>query len=510
MCAPLMALLGERADIMIPLRWAMLPLTLVSLCGVYRVTEVLFSRRLAPWFALLAAILAKFFYTSTEFRTDQLWTAFWMLSLAVMVSGKFTVKRAFGFGLLLGLAGAVSVKTVPLVVSLATAAVPAFVLAWRRGERLAAAGTSARLAAMGAGMVIPPAATILYFAVKGAFWIMYYCVIAHNMVPGLKRWGHFEVDRWVFPISFPFLAAYAWLIFRQTPHTRLAIRRAIVLLTPWCYLFLLLSYWPDVTREDDLPYIPLVPLSFIPLVQLAAPLVRGERWRRNLLTYGLPALVLIEFVITFKTHNIREDRLRVTTHNIGDVLKLTKPGDYVMENKGDYVFRPRAYYWVLEPITKARVRLGSIKDSIPQRLIEKGAQICYFRCGREGSHASQFIVANYLPFDPETRDMGVLGKIIGKDPEDGTYSFTVTIPQTYAVVSESGKVAGELDGRPYTAPIWLAAGSHEFHRTAGTGRVAIFWNGAYSKGFQPMFNAADKIARQEGTLPGSKKKAELQ
>jgi hypothetical protein len=510
LCAPLMALLGERADIMIPLRWAMLPLTILSLLGVYRVTEVLYSRRLAPWIALLAAILAKFFYTSTEFRTDQLWTAFWMLSLAVMVSGNFTVKRAFGFGLMLGLAGAVSVKTVPLVVSLATAAVPAFAMAWRRGERLRFAGTSARMAAMGAGMVIPPAATILYFVVKGAFWIMYYCVIAHNMVPGLKRWGHFEVDRWVFPISFPFLAAYAWLIFRQTPDTRLAIRRTIINLTPWCYLFLLLSYWPDVTREDDLPYIPLVPLSVIPLVQLAAPLVRSERWRRGLLTYGLPALVLIEFMITFKTHNIREDRLRVTTHNIGDVLKLTKPGEYVMENKGDYVFRPRAYYWVLEPITKARVRLGTIKDSIPQRLIEKDTQICYFRCGREGSHASQFIVANYLPFDPETRDMGVLGKIIGKDAQDGTYAFTITIPQTYAVVTETGEVAGELDGRPYTGPVWLAAGKHEFQRTGGGGRVAVFWNGAYSRGFRPLFNADDKIVKEEGTLQAGKKSAEMQ
>jgi hypothetical protein len=510
LCAPLMALLGERADIMIPLRWAMLPLTLVSLWGVYRVTAVLYSPRLAPWFALLAAILAKFFYTSTEFRTDQLWTAFWMLSLAAMVSGEFTVKRAFGFGLLLGLAGAVSVKTVPLVVSLATAAVPAFVLAWRRGEGLKFKGTTARLAAMTAGMAIPPTATVMYFVMKGAFWIMYYCVIAHNMVPGLKRWGHFEVDRWVFPISFPFLAAYAWLIFRQTPDTRLAIRRVIILLTPWCYLFLLLSYWPDVTREDDLPYIPLVPLSCVPLVLLAVPLVRSEEWRSKLWTYGLPALVLAEFVITFNTHNIREDRLRVTTHNIGDVLKLTAPGDYVMENKGDYVFRPRAYYWVLEPITKARVRLGTIHDNIPQRLIETGTKICYFRCGREGSHASKFIIANYLPFDSETRDMGVLGKVIGREPQDGTYSFDVTIPQTYAVVAESGEVAGELDGKPYAAPVWLAAGKHTFHRTAGAGRVAIFWNGAYAKGFLPMFDAADKIAKEEGTLPKGKKEEELQ
>jgi hypothetical protein len=143
-------------------------------------------------------------------------------------------------------------------------------------------------------------------------------------------------------------------------------------------------------------------------------------------------------------------------------------------------------------------------------LIETGTQLCYFRCGREGSRASQFIIANYLPFDPETRDMGVLGKVIGKSPEDGTYSFTITIPQTYAVVTETGKVAGELDGSPYTGPIWLSAGKHEFHRTAGAGRLAVFWNGAYSKGFLPTFNAAEKIAKEEGTLQAGKKNVELQ
>jgi hypothetical protein len=78
------------------------------------------------------------------------------------------------------------------------------------------------------------------------------------------------------------------------------------------------------------------------------------------------------------------------------------------------------------------------------------------------------------------------------------------------VIAESGEVAGELDGKPYAGPVWLAAGKHTFHRTAGAGRVAIFWNGAYAKGFLPLFDAADKIAKEEGTLPKGKKDEELQ
>jgi hypothetical protein len=504
-CAPLMALFGERADIMVLLRWAMFPLYLLSLWAVYRLTDLLYSRRAAPWVMLCAAALWKFFYTSTEFRTDQLWAAFWLLSLVVAVRGKFTVKRAFGVGLLLGLAGAVSVKTTALVVAFGSAAAVAVTLAWWHGERPRVAQTAARLAAILVGSTIPPVTTVLYFVWRRAFWIMYYCVIAHNLVPGLKRWGQFSLHQWYYPLSVPLLAIYGWLIFRQTPDTRLAIRRTVILLTPWFFFFLLLSYWPDITREDDLPYIPLIPLSLIPLLILAAPLVRFAQWRQIFWTYVLPAVALCDLALTFHVHNLREDRLQVTTHNLADVLALTKPDDYVMDDKGDYVFRRRAYYWVLEPITKARFRLGLINGSIPQQMTDKGVKLCSLICGRSGSIAEHFIVTNYLPFDPRTRDMGVLGKVIGRGPDSGTFSFDVVIPQSYAVLTETGQLAGDLDGKPYTAPVWLAAGPHEFRRTAGGGRAAIFLADACAKGFRPLLDASEQIIAQYGTLPAGKK-----
>jgi hypothetical protein len=306
------------------------------------------------------------------------------------------------------------------------------------------------------------------------------------------------------------LFAYGWLIFRQTPDTRLAIRRAIILLTPWVYVFLLLSYWPDITREDDLPYIPLVPLSLFPLLVLAGSIVRSEAWRRNFWTYGLPALGLCNLAFTYHIHNLRDDRLRVTTHNLADVLALTKPDDYVMDDKGDYIFRRRAYYWVLEPITKARVRMGLIRDNIPQRMIEKGTKLCSMICGRSGSVLEHFIATNYLPFDPQTRDMGVLGKVIGNTPEGGTFSFDVPIPQSFTIVTETGQLAGELDGRPYSGPVWLSQGRHEFQRTGGGGQVAIFLADAYTKGFRPLFDEEARLLKEVGTLSGKRNGPEAQ
>jgi len=75
--------------------------------------------------------LPRFFYTSTEFRTDDLWAVFWLLSLVVAVTGTFTLRRAFVFGFILGLAFSVSLKTLLLTASVGIATAVALALgAW--------------------------------------------------------------------------------------------------------------------------------------------------------------------------------------------------------------------------------------------------------------------------------------------------------------------------------------------------------------------------------------------
>ena len=307
------------------------------------------------------------------------------------------------------------------------------------------------------------------------------------------------------------MLGYGWVIFRQTPEPKLAVRRAIVAMMPWLYLGFLLSYWPDITREDDLPYVPLVPLSLIPLVMLAGEVVKmSEGWRQRILTVGLPLVVLLECAWTYKEPNLGEDRLRTTTHSIEDVLTVTKPSDYVMDNKGEYVFRPRAYYWVLEAITKARIRDGLIVDNIPRRLMEKGVKVCYTHCAKQGSLAAQFIAANYMPFDQEALDIGVLGKVIGTG--SGEMDFEVAIPQEYAVAAQDGLETGELDGKPYAGPVWLAAGKHTFNQTRAAGRVAIILSDVLTHGFRPQYEAAIRNIKDIATLPPErvKKGPELQ
>ncbi len=179
------------------------------------------------------------------------------------------------------------------------------------------------------------------------------------------------------------------------------------------------------------------------------------------------------------------------------MLLLTRPNDYVMDAKGDYVFRPRPIYWVIETLTRARMNLGRIKDTIPESLASKRVQMCYLITAHIPPATSQFILANYMPFDPQATDLGVAGKKLGPASPDGTFLFNVAIPATYAVVSESGTTAGTLDGAPYGGPVPLAVGHHIFHRTSGGGRAAIFLARALDAGFHPLFDASEKIIAQE-------------
>ena len=495
-CAPLFRLLGEHSVIMIELRLAMLPLFFVCLWCVAKLTATLFSKRLAPWAFLAAAALPGFFYASTEFRPDLLWAALWLLSLVVALCGPFTLKRAFAFGVLLGLVLAVSIKTPVLWTALAIATLIALGLNaslgkektdWRRIPLYTAAIASAA--------VLAPGAILLFFAAKGALPAMYYCVLRHNMLPGLKRWSHISFNRWVFPASIPLLVGLGILVYRQASDDATAIRRVILLLVPVCFAALLYSYSPEITRQDCLPYFPLLPLIAIPFVVALRQRVRMPRLEASFFTWVLPGICFVELLCVWNINPLRSDRVKVTTRTIHDVLLLTEPNDFVMDSEGDYVFRPRPYYWVFETVTKARMRLGLIPDQLPETLQKTSTALCYLFVDQVHPSSSVFVVTNYLPFDPNALDLGVAGKELGPPSSDGTFSFDVNIPATYAVVSESGTTAGTLDGGPLVRR--LEPGRHLFHRTAGTGRAAIFLDRALEAGFHPQFDVSEKIIDRE-------------
>src|SRR5438034_2377512 len=174
--APLLRLIGERAEALIFMRVAMLPLYAAAIVLTYRVASSCYPRRTAMWSTVVASLVPGYLLCSTEFRADDLWTLFWILTLAILVASPLTPRRAAAAGLVLGLAAATSAKTALLLVTLVAAGAVVLIVTY------ASKRAAARIAAMFlATFTIAPAAVAAYFAARGAWQPFVYGTIVHNL-----------------------------------------------------------------------------------------------------------------------------------------------------------------------------------------------------------------------------------------------------------------------------------------------------------------------------------------
>jgi len=93
--APLIRIIGERPDIVLFARLAMVPFALFTLVMTWAIGRRLYSGNAALWAVALAALTPDFMLGSIEYRTDQLWTGLWMATMAVLLLGRAT--RACSF-----------------------------------------------------------------------------------------------------------------------------------------------------------------------------------------------------------------------------------------------------------------------------------------------------------------------------------------------------------------------------------------------------------------------------
>ena len=415
---------------------------------------------------------------TAQFRPDNLWMLLWLGAVAAAVKRPFDARRAFVVGLLVGAALAVSIKTLLLLVSAALAVVTLWAIAWAAGERVT--GPLRLLGPALAGAVLVPGAFALYLLAAGAARDAVYCLFTHNVVPGLGRWGS---DTWrglVFPFCYAGAGALAWRA-RRGADPATWWRRSGVLLSVCAYLFALYSYWPLFTRQDLLPVLPLLVLA------LAAALTEAPTRARHQAAGGVVAF-LVGLIVAHQAQLLREgDALRVSEQRLARVLALTRPGDPVMDSKGEAIFRPRPLYWVLEGITQQRMADGSIADDIAERLAATATPLII--ADRLPDRDAAFVSANYLPLGDRLQ---LLGQRLGTLRTGERVSFEIVVPATYSVVTATGAAAGILDDMPGTSARALDVGPHSF-TAAADGAVALVWTPALARGVsaERLFTGTD-------------------
>ncbi len=483
LCAPLFHALGERADIVRPMRLAMFPIFFLTIGCVWACARTLFDRRTAWWAAVFAAYCPPFLLTSIEFRPDELWALAWLLTLTLLLTGRLSTRRLFGAGLMLGFAFSVSMKTSLLLAALAFASVGALVLRVRAGgpavewKRVALGVAAAVL-----GMLVVPALVASYFISHGAGPQMYYCVIQHNILPGSTTAGGLFRASWHWLLwLLPIIAAGVLIARLPLPFARRE-RIAFALFAAAFYFTSLTCFWPILTAEDYLPLFPALMITAGPallwLAEFAGRIVRLPAW-------SLPTLLVVASMAwIIRSESPFTDQTADKIGIVANTLKLTDPGDMVMDSKGETIYRRRPSYYVLEKLTNVRLKRGITKDDIAQRLIETRTPLATLR--RMPSSSKSFLNANYLPI---AFRLSVAGKVLREAGagEKRAYTFTIAVPQRYALACGAGPVTGTLDGTPVDGPRELTAGRHEFVQTGGSdGRLVIIWAQALERGYSPF------------------------
>lgn len=480
LCAPLLAAIGEHAWIMAPMRMAMLPLFAADVWLAYLIGRALYVERWGLWMALVAGCVPQFFLVTAEFRTDDLWTTVWLTAVWLAVTGPLAGRRAFLFGLTMGVCFSVSMKSTLLLLSMGVAGIGllGLHLLSRRSPDLL--GRLKSCALIAAGILIVPGLLIAFFAAHGAAALhaMYYCVIQHNTLPGLGKWAKSGLHLWLFPMSLPVLFGLGWLCMHSSASERIGAGRALILMTCGAYYFLLRSYWPLVTAQDFIPVLPLIALAVLPFL---LHLLSLTGWPARIAVPAL-SLLLIAGEVTFmcwKCQSPLDNEMAPFEQNLAAVLHLTNPTDLVMDGKGETIFRRRPIYWALEGVTITRIQMGLIKNDVREKMIATGT--CVAVNHRLRPQDQQWLRANFLEGDGK---VWVAGQELGSARP--VMKFHVDIPANYTILSDAGKLSGTLDGAPLRDSQPVATGDHVLHLNGGKGAVAIVWTQALQRGFSPF------------------------
>jgi hypothetical protein len=484
LCAPIYNLIGDRGTILYWMRIILQPLYVVAFWCTYRIGSLLFSRRVGVWAAILVGLFYDYFSCSVEFRTDNLWAPLWLLCMAVLLNGALTMRRALIAGFLMGLCFGVSLKTSLLLMSILIGGVLTLIFVGRKRLGIGWGEILGALAAFFASALIVPATIMAAFALYGIWPQFRYWVFDHNVVPGVSNHPVWWVI--IFAVGFPLVALGTRRIVAATPEAAVAARRSFVFVTAGFFFTALVSFWPFLSRQD---YLPFYPLAFV--ICTGPVLTISDRWARNRniakiwRVVPVPAMFgVCELLVALLVDPFWVDKAKLESDLLRATLKLTEPGDFVFDRRGEMVFRQRCFYPIIETFTEERIRRGLMADNAIQRCIDTRTCVAVLP-GAMPSATFRWIEQNYLPIGNKLRVAGVL---LHSSTDGKHFDFETVIPASYKIIArDASTVMGVLDGERYEGKErFLSPGTHTFVQTSAGANLVVFWAQAVDRNFRPI------------------------
>jgi hypothetical protein len=489
--APIFGFIGDRATILYVMRFVLLPMYFVAAWCTYKIGTGLFSRRAGIWAVILAGLYTRYHLISLEFRTDNLWAPLWLLCITVLVTGPLTVRRALAAGLLLGLCFGVSMKSILFLLSIGLAALLTLLLVGRRNLALSWTHLVQCIAAFVVSTATIPATIMIFFAFKGLWRDFRYCVFDFNfMAHGASQNSlayriHLTLT---IIIALPIILYVARRMICATDGAGLAFRRVFILMVCTSYFLAFKTFWPVRSHDDDPPFYPLVAVLCSGALLAASTKLISFKWNTGQILRRVPVpafLAVGEIFVLIAMQPIWKDRTKRETDLLRNVLTLLKPDDYVLDCKGETVFRQRGVRAVYETITKSAIQRGLILDNAPQRCVDTQTCVVATTLIRTFPRdTARFVRGNYLTV---TNNLRIAGKELKPSATNPLRcEFEVTIPASYEIISPRENVSGTLDGIPYNGARFLAAGSHTFESTSPSRGLVLLWSQAVDRHFTPF------------------------
>jgi Dolichyl-phosphate-mannose-protein mannosyltransferase len=462
--APLLRTVGERPDVLFFMRAPMLVLFAIVVAATYVLGRRLYEHRVGIWSATLLTFFPVFFLKSIEYRTDNLWDALWMIALLILTGGPLTALRLFVFGLFLGAALATSLKTTLLLFTVVAAGAITYAFCFPR--RSAAEAVRCAAAAL-LGVMAVPAAICAYFYARGGWSSLLYCVIEFNqMVVGVRSPLALWLPRIAYVPLLLILIRVAWR-YRSNRATVAARFRFFFAVACAFFLITLCSFWILISPRDILPVLPLLAIFVVAAIE--------RRSARPLFVYGAVAAVFC-VAIVYYAEGFRNATLEDITM-MRQVIGVTRPGEPLIDLKGETVFRPRPFYYILEYISRNALRRGQLADTIADDVVRARCHVAVGDGEFFPPRGRAFLAANFL-------NVGRLRAAGQWIRDDG--SFSIAIPGTYVMVRHEGEAVGFLDGTPYRGARALSPGLHRFVRAGKNERVSCLWAPAFTRGYSPF------------------------
>jgi hypothetical protein len=478
--APLVILIGERADILALLRCAIIGLNLVTLFLVWRICRSLFSAQAGRWAVIALAFFPPFFIEGAEFRTDSLWATLWIAWTALVTSKADLSKKFFWGGLLLAACFGTSLKSVLPLVTAALAFAGAFLLQRRykpESARLRPLVVLRGLVLGLAGFSILAGGILCFFIALGAGPSMYRCVIQHNLTGDDVDFLHRLLSGLSDPRFWYFIPATYFVAFqlRKLDDPGRRFRIAFLALFAGFYPLVLRLLWPVVTGQDFLPYYPLLFVCALPLLFWLVRLVPQQM--------GLPqwaGLTSFLVILSVEPEWSAEILLRqwhpdpINADRISEVLRVTKPTETVLDPKGDVVLRPRPIYDVLELFTMTLYRDAVLPDRIPEQLIANHTMVAVWS-DRYPERTRRFLQENYL----WTGRLLIAGIEMH---ENAKGQFRLSLGGSYVFLGNGHLLSGKLNGVSISGKAEMQPGVFEFVPDTADWPVTVQWERAYEIG----------------------------